>query len=404
MHVTHSRLLCAAAGGLLAAALLTQATEVRAERFVCRPTGGGFQCCSAPSTLSQICNHFETAVFAECVATTTPRNGNLGSTTFEIRHVLHTPLRSIDRGSRITVDFFEEGKRGDSVLLLASGSNRSEVKWIRPTRMSADGYQYLGDAPSVTDNPRVRLTYFIQFLEHPDPAISNDAYAELVEAPVNVLDAAARSFPRDKLRRWVADTNLPVMRQSGYGMMLGMCGDADDSRLLEKLIVARDPDREVGIEGVIFGYLLLAGESGLAKIEEARLANPDASDGDVYAAVMAIRHYWNYGNGKITQENLQRAIRLLLDRPAFADGAIKDLGRWKDWSVQGRLMQLYGAKDFDDKITKRAIICYMIASTRDVPDGENLPRHAADGSNYLNDLREKDQELVKQTERFFFLH
>ena len=66
----------AAAGGLMAAALLAPVTKVWAERFVCRPTGGGFLCCSAPSTLSQTCNHFETAVFAECVAATSPRNGD----------------------------------------------------------------------------------------------------------------------------------------------------------------------------------------------------------------------------------------------------------------------------------------------------------------------------------------
>ena len=113
------------------------------------------------------------------------------------------------------------------------------------------------------------------------------------------------------------------------------------------------------------GYLMLAGEKGLATIEKTRLADRQVSDGEVYAAIQAIQYYWTYGNGKIAPTILQRAMRLLLDRPTLSDTAITTLSRWKDWSVQSRLMQLYGTKDYDEKSTKKAIISYMIASTKD---------------------------------------
>jgi hypothetical protein len=248
------------------------------------------------------------------------------------------------------------------------------------------------------------LPYFVQFLDHPDRAISNDAYAELMGAPVNVLQAVSETFPREKLRRWLVDPKLPVTRQSGYGMMLGMCGDADDARLLEKRMASRDLERQIGIEGVIFGYLLLAGEPGLARIEKLRLANPDVSDGEVFAAVHAIQRYWEYSNAKIGRQKLQQAIHLLIDRPALSDTAITTLARCKDWSVQDRLMRLYDTLDLDDKSTKRAIVCYLIASTSEVPKaGSGQPDRATAAAQYLKQLREKDPNLVIQTERFFLL-
>ncbi len=59
-------------------------------------------------------------------------------------------------------------------------------------------------------------------------------------------------------------------------------------------------------------------------------------------------------------------MEILLDRPTFAETAIKTLSRWKDWSIQQKLMRLYGTKDYDVDSTKREIIRFMIASTKDV--------------------------------------
>src|SRR5262249_16127243 len=123
-----------------------------------------------------------------------------------------------------------------------------------------------------------------------------------------------------------------------------------------------------------------------------------------YAAVLAIRYYWTYGNGKIAREKLQAAIRRLLDRPTFAESAIKDLARWKDWSLHERLMKLYESKEGTDSRTRKAIITYIIASTKDVPNqAADAPPHVRAGRKCLEQLRQRDPKLVAETEQFFFV-
>ena len=93
--------------------------------------------------------------------------------------------------------------------------------------------------------------------------------------------------------------------------MLGLCGGPDEAKFLERRIADIDSERQTGIEGVMFGYLLLAGEQGLASIEKAYLANPRALEGKTYPAYLATRYFWSYGNEKISRPRLQEAMRRL---------------------------------------------------------------------------------------------
>jgi hypothetical protein len=356
-------------------------------------------CCAPRATLAAQFAKADAAIFVQCVAT----DERLG-TIFEVLQVARTPVKSIEKGARIATESAEGSRAGQTAVILGSWSKGDEIKWGVPIPVDDAGYDCLTNAPPPNASPESRLLYFLKYLEDGQALIAADAYAEVFGAPLQSLVAIASDLPRADLRRWLADPQTPVARQAGYGMMLGLCGDVEDAAFLEQRITSRDPEREIGIEGMIFGYLLLAGEPGLAKIEKMRLADPEVTDSKAYSAFLAIQYCVQAGNGRIPRERLQAAVRLLLDRPALAEMAITTLTRWKDWSVQERVMNLYGGKDFDDKITKRAIIRYMIASMRDVPaDRMSLPMHAAEGAAYLEQLRDRDPKLVEETERFFLL-
>jgi hypothetical protein len=238
-----------------------------------------------------------------------------------------------------------------------------------------------------------------------DLQIANDAFAQFVNAPTKDIAAVAGKLPMQKIRNWLADPKTPVNRQSGYGLMLGLCGGPDEARFLERQIANIDPERQTGLEGVMFGYLLLAGEQGLASIEKAYLANPKAAEDKVYPAYLATRYFWYYGNAKISRPRLQKAMRRLLEQPTFSDSAIITLAEWKDWTLHERLMQLYSSKKQIEASTKKAIIKYMIASTKDVAEDEKeIPAHAQAGRKCLDELRERDAKLVAETEKYFFLN
>ena len=372
------------------------------------PAGAPLACpiCGVPTvTLAEGLARADAALLVEWVSARAAQDPSPGETIYEIVEVQRDPKGIWKRGDRLAVSRFTQGKSGNLYLLLGKKDDRGGVKWDDvPLAVSETIYQYVVQAPSPETAADKRLPYFLKFLEFPDFTIANDAFAEFANAPTKDIFALAGKLPKTKIRRWLADPKTPITRQSGYGLMLGLCGGPDDARFLEQRITSGDPARQIRIEGVIVGYLLLAGEKGLATIEKTRFADKNAEEGDSLAAVQALRYYWTYGDGKIPPERLMAAMRLLIDRPNLAETAIIDLARWKDWSLHERLMQLYGTSEYDAESTKCAIISYMVASTKDLPTGaKQPPPHVLAGRKCLDELRRRDPKLVANTEKYFFL-
>ncbi|MGQ0633839.1 MAG: hypothetical protein ACT4QC_04455 [Planctomycetaceae bacterium] len=363
--------------------------------------------CGQPTvTLAERYAKADAALLVAWVASQTAREGQADSTTYE---VLETPRRGpteYRKGDRLTAPGYHAGKPGNLVLLTGRKPEAGDIQWdYPPLDVTETAYQYIVQAPSLETAWEKRLAYFVRFLEFPDLTIANDAFAEFVNAPAKDIAAVAKLLPRDKLRDWLFDPRTAISRVAAYGLMLGLCGEPRDAERMFAKIVDENDERRVGLEGIVVGYLLLTGEQGLARLETKKLNPTDAPEGDVFAVLTALRYLWSYGNGTIPPEKLRRAMRKLVERPQFAASAITDLARWQDWSIQSRLMELYGTQGFDDRETKRAIIGYLIAGTKDVPAGkdEAPPEHARAAAGHLARLREREPRLVSETEKFFYL-
>ncbi|MFN0052585.1 MAG: hypothetical protein ACKV0T_10355 [Planctomycetales bacterium] len=376
--------------------------------------------CSAPSlTLSEQFSKADAAVLVKWVGGEMPKAEQPGSTTYEIVEAPRTPFKSVAKGKKITLERYRAGKKGSLALLFGSRTKGEVIEWGGPLEVTETSYKYIAEAPAADAPPEKRLGYYLKFLEFSEDTVSNDAYAEFANAPYKDIVPLADEMPREKLREWIMNPKTPASRIGLYGLMLGLCGTADDVALMEKKIVEQTEDFRLGIDGVIGGYLLLTGEDGLKVIEDSKLLNKKAPFAETYAAMQALRFMWSFGNGRIAPDRLKSSMRLLIDRPELVDLVIADLARWKDWSLQERLMNLYGVEEYNVPSIKRAIIRYMIASTKDVPaspetaqagsagatDGSSekkLPVHAVAGAKYLEKLREKDPKNVSEAERFFF--
>ncbi len=183
-------------------------------------------------------------------------------------------------------------------------------------------------------------------------------------------------------------------------MMLGLCGKDDDALVLEKKIFEPTTEFRLGIDGIMGGYLLLTGEKGLALLEEKKLADKKVPFSETYSAMQALRFLWQYADGKFEPERLRQSMRLLLDRPELADLVIADLARWKDWTVQERLMAMYGKDDYDIPSIKRAVVRYMLACSKDMMAAETDVTNA---TLHLADLEARDPKTVSDAKRFFFI-
>jgi len=362
--------------------------------------------CSAPSlTLSEQYAKADAAVLVKWVSGEMPAKDRLGTTTYEIVQVARTPVKSVEAGKKITLDRYRAGKKGDLALVLGSRTKGDSLDWGSPLEVNADSYNYIVEAPSPESKAAERMAYYLKFLEYHDRMVAEDAYAEFANAPYKDIVPLAAKFPREALRKWLTSPDVPATRTGLYGLMLGLCGNDDDAALMQAKITESTQDFRLGIEGVIGGYLLLTGDKGLDVIERTKLQGKDVLFSETYAAMQALRFLWTYGNGRIPGERLKASMRLLLDRPEVADLVIADLARWKDWSIQKRLMELYGAEEYNIPSIKRAIIRYLIASTKDTAagGGDEPPRHVTEATRLLEELRDRDAKMVNEVERYFFL-
>jgi hypothetical protein len=348
--------------------------------------------------------------------------------------VVKSPKDSVKKGDHINLARYRAGKAGDLFLVMGTRAGKENaIEWGSPTEITEPAFAYVAQAPAPEMPTAKRLKYFVKFLEFPDQLVANDAFGEFANAPYKDIAAVASILPRDKIRGWLTRSETPQTRLGLYGMLLGLCGSDSDAKLLAEKIAPNSDEFRIGLDGMISGYLLLTGNSGLDNIDDWKFKvhnGKKSAFSETYAAMMGLRFMWQYAGGKISNERLQQSMRILLDQPELADLVIADLARWKDWSVQERLMSLYGKGDYNIPSIKRSIIRYMLASTDTKGDAGpttgatagtasgaqstggaasgNVPTEASldsavRGKKYLEELRKRDPRTVKEAERFFFL-
>ncbi|RLT05379.1 MAG: hypothetical protein DWI21_13015 [Planctomycetota bacterium] len=374
--------------------------------------------CSAPSlTLSEQLTQADAAVLVKWVDGKTPTEKSAGSTTYSIVEVSRGSKETLKKDDTLTVPRYRAGKKGDLFLLF--GTKDKEIDWSSPLEVTEVTYQYIVQAPSPESPTTKRLEYFLKFLEYSDQLVSNDAYGEFANAPYEDIVKIKDKMDRAKIAKWVINKETSPTRMGLYGLLLGLCGNNDDAKTMEKKIEEQTQDFRLGIDGLISGYLLLTGEKGMETIDNSKLRDKKAPFSETYAAMQALRFMWTYGNGRVSKERLRQSMRELLDRPELADLVVADLARWEDWSVQNRLMQLYGQGEYSIPSIKRAIVRYLLTAakvqppkvdetkkddptaTKSKPD--ELPASALQARANLEKLRETDPKTVKEAERFFFL-
>lgn len=306
-------------------------------------------------------------------------------------------------------------KKGKRYLLVGVRQRKEDTRvwsqWWSPP-LSDSVIEFIATLPAPNTPDAERLKHFAAFLGSDDPTIEAEVLVQFNSARWRDLVAISNSLPCDKLRELVAsgDDETKI-----HGQLLGLCGNKKDAAMMKARILQEPREMRPGIEGVMCGYLLLTGEEGLAVLDEAKLkpnyvvsVRPDGKImrenkvlfGETYAAMQAIRFMWDHGDGKIGQERLRQSMRLLLDRPDLADLVIADLTRWKDWSVQDRLLAMYGTAEYDHGTIKRAIIRYCLTCARDIPPAATEePPHVTKAKEHLETLRKRDPKLVAEVER-----
>jgi len=333
------------------------------------------------------------------------------STTLEVLQVARGKSRGVKKGMRMTLPLFLDGDSGSLYFVTArlkeenakgkskgkgkaKAKAKPELKWVDPLEVSETAYHYIAQAPSPEVPAPKRLKYFLKFFEFPDATIADDAYNEFAKAAYKDVKAAGDAFSRGDLRKWLLEKKTPQTHIGLYGIMLGICGTKDDVPLLERKLRHTKDEFRMGIEGVIAGYLMLTGDAGMDLIDETKFKDKKAPFGETYMAIQALRIMWTYGEGRVTAERLKKSMRLVLDKPAFAELVLPDLARWQDWSVIDRVAKLYDAKAYNAAGFKRATIQFLLAASKAAP----APQVAA-AKKHLAAIKQRDPKNYRAAVR-----
>lgn len=363
--------------------------------------------CSAPSlTLCEQLNMSDAAVLVQWEGgkPADREKGFLGSTEYTVLKVVHDSSGELKPGGKVNLHRYRASKVGDMFLLL--GTKVDSLEWGSPLEVTETSFNYITQSPSKEAPATKRLSYFLKFLEFSDHIVADDAYGEFANAQYKDIVAVKDKFPREKLREWLSNPQTVPSRLGLYGLMLGLSGTAADADYLKGRLIEPVEGFRLGIDGMMGGYLLLAGDKGLTVLEDAKLRDKKVPFSETYATMQALRFMWTYGDNHIAKERLRQSMRIILDRPELADLVIVDLGRWQDWSVSDRLMKLYGTAGYDIPSTKRAIVRFYLTAEATKPKDakEPLLAHVVSAQKHLKTLRETDPETVKAAEEFFYLN
>ncbi len=302
-------------------------------------------------------------------------------------------LQSVIRGDNLVrvnpksrINYF--GKAPEGTQFLVMGVDPPDLLWSSPLPVSEVAVEYVKTIVKLPTDALARIEFYHDYLEHPEPLLARDAYDEFASTGYEDLKKLKPKLQREKLLTWIQDTSLPPDRKRLYLVLLGICGKAEDAKLLETMLRSEDPNKRAGLDAMIACYVTLLGDDGLKLIDELFLENKKSQYADTYAAIMALRFHGTDG-GIISKERVLKSMQLILARPELADLVIPDLARWEDWSQIDRLVELFKTADEKSSWVRVPVINYLRACPK------------PEASAKLDELKEIDPAAFKRATSFF---
>jgi hypothetical protein len=278
-------------------------------------------------------------------------------------------VRSLLRGDAVAVDDTVAARVAGPILgtavLFDEADGRFEGVAADETLLG-----YLAAAPAT--EAAGRLEWFARWLEHPDRAIAEDAFAEFGLAPFEAVAAAADSLDAKQLMAWVEEPAIDQRRRGFYGLALGIvarraaaAGDAEQADrctlAIERALLTEGSDLRAGYDGLLGGLLVARGEAALQWLGEHGLLAADTRAGDARHALAALRFAWEYLAEAIPRAKVAAAAAGLLANPAVAADAAVDLARWQHWASVEKVAALWDRLGDDDPLVRRAVAGYLTA-------------------------------------------
>lgn len=330
-------------------------------------------------------------------------NGNDGTTDVIIETVLKTheflgkEVRTDSAGKKVlTIKRYvpQEHKKYKYLILCDVSGNAIEPWRGVAVGVDCDIASYINGALKLKDRkPAERGAFFFKYLDNAEVSVSDDAHKEFGNSDYKDFREMARNLPADMVVKWLQDSNTPTHRRSLYASMLGHCGKEAHAKVLRDLL--EDPQKKLlsSTDDLFVGYALLKPKESWSYLH-AILKDPSTNFTQRYAALKAVRFFWEFRPDVFDSKDLIGAVSLVLDQSDIADIGINDLRKWGRWEMTERVLDLQVQKSHDLPIIKRSILRFALAA-RDVV---NVTQRHPKAKSFVEDLRKKDPQMVQDEE------
>jgi hypothetical protein len=249
--------------------------------------------------------------------------------------------------------------------------------------------RYLMEATKLDPKkPADAIHFFARHLDSPVPEIVRDAHAELSALSSEVIRRHACCLSADSIAARLKNPKTPLWLLDLDCLLLAYCGTERHSSLLQTLIEnRRKAEKEpAGLGGALIGYTLLRPKDGLARIREV-ISESTAPFTVRYEGFRALQFFGKERPDVVPRDQVCDAMGLLLAQSDFADLPIEVLHRLGEDRFMERVLSLYGKKDFDVPIVRRAILRYALS----FPGNPKADQ-------FVEERRAEDAELVEVLE------
>ncbi len=349
------------------------------------PTAWACPFCSAVSqTLRQEMSAMDAVVVASALHSGATRNLETGEVEMKIEKILKGDTL-VKVGQTVKAIYYGDVDPGRRFML--SGVDPPQMQWsCLPLSERAEAYVIR--ITEMPDDPLARLRFYYDYLQDEETMLSRDAYDEFAITPYEVVRKLEPDMKHGQIVDWISDPEMSTDRKRLYLTLLGVCGSEKDLPMLEQMLRGTEKSTRGGLDALIACYLTLAGEQGLALVDELFLNNRQAPYADTYAAIMAVRFHGTEGD-VIPRSALVESLHHVLERSDLADLVIPDLARWNDWTQVERLKELFIKADADNNWVRVPVVNYLRACPN------------ADAKEALKKLEEVDPESVRRANTFF---
>lgn len=261
--------------------------------------------------------------------------------------------------------------------------------------LSQTAAAYLATLPRPDDPVEKRFTFALTHLTDADPLIAADAFAELASFDRKTLASFRQKLSPEVFRKLINDPNTSGERLGLYGYLLGLCGDASDAEGLRQRFLNAEPFAG-GADGLAAGYLLLAGEPGLASLETHVFSSDEPSPLLAAAFFEALHFFRSCDDGPFPRDRLTQAACCGFRRPETADLAVGHLVAAREWNAMPRVIELLNVAD-DNLDRKRAVqviaVRFLIECRR---DSDTTALNRALASKALSHVGHQDPDLLRR--------